>query len=154
MSDAVKKTDPLEESWVSETGLPCHIFPCRFTERYHLCGYVQVPFSHPLYGVAYNEDVPSALQAAKNALMSQPIGKRGVMNLVCMSGLGARAGDLFDVHGSITFTGPFRGQDPDEWWYGFDCGHSGDDPEIQDHAYVRAECESLARQMVALGGAA
>ena len=65
-----------------------------------------------------------------------------------MSARGLRAGDLFDVHGSITFSGEFR--DDRGFWYGFDCGHHGDSPHVQDSAYVRAECERLAEQMVRL----
>ena len=53
----------------------------------------------------------------------------------------------------------------DAWWFGFDCAHGGDRSYMamdskyrmsfegdvyRDFAYVRAECESLARQLAAV----
>lgn len=86
-----------------------------------LCGYVVVLPGHPAHG----ED------------------KRGV--------------DV-DVHGGLTFAGRHDADEPG-WWLGFDCAHAGDlmpctrlhlGGTYRDIAYVRAECESLARQLVAM----
>lgn len=144
--------DVLNEKWTSETGLDCEINPCRFSSsRYHLCGYVRIPEGHPLFGVDYSDNVPESLATAKDSLMEQPIGKRGIIDVFCMAGSGnVRAGILFDVHGGITYS---RKHDDGSFWYGFDCGHCDDSPEIQDSAYVRAECESLARQVLAFASA-
>lgn len=80
---------------------------------------------------------------------------------------------VFDVHGSLTFSGDGRGQYPvpsDLWWFGYDCGHAGDgkapeylqemrerypdspimwtdDGEFRSVEYCMDECESLARQI-------
>lgn len=78
------------------------------------------------------------------------------------------------VHGGLTYSGPsdYPVQDPDLWWFGFDCAHSGDkkDPSIMDKEhkklylagyylvhesfatikttdYCTRECESLAKQL-------
>jgi hypothetical protein len=146
-----KKIDPREENWTSEIGLDCHIYPCDFgSGRWHLCGYVRIPEGHPLYQVDYSAPVPQSLIEAREKVLQSPIGKRGIIDVICMaSGTEMRSGVLFDVHGGITFSGPFRGEDPKEFWYGFDCGHCDDNNDRCNAAYVRNECESLARQIAA-----
>jgi hypothetical protein len=147
MSQIQEKRDELQEKWSSETGLNCEIFPCRFSSgKYHLCGYVEVPREHPLFGLDYTHEVPLMLSWAVEKDMHE-LGKRGAIDVFCMSGRGMRCGDLFDVHGSITYS---RMHKDSTFWYGFDCGHCDDSPAVQDSAYVRGECESLARQIVAL----
>lgn len=148
MNEIQEKRDELQENWTSETGLNCEIYPCRFSSsRYHLCGYVEIPADHPLFGVDYSDTVPASLAKAKDDVLQQPIGKRGVIDVFCMSAdpAGMRAGILFDVHGGITYS---RKHKDGTFWYGFDCGHCDDNPITQDSAYVRRECESLARQLV------
>jgi hypothetical protein len=148
-----KKIDEREENWISETGLDCHIYPCDFGNgRYHLCGYVRIPADHPLYKVDYSALVPQALIDAREKVLQEPIGKRGIIDVLCMgSDAEMRSGVLFNVHGGITFSGPFRDGDPTDFWYGFDCGHCDDNNDRCNAAYVRGECESLAQQIVALG---
>lgn len=149
-----KKTVEHEENWTSETGLDCHIYPCNFGNgRYHLCGYVRIPEGHPLHGVDYSCPVPQSLIEARERVLQEPVGKRGIIDVFCMgSGAEMRSGVLFNVHGGITFSGQFRAiKDAPGFWYGFDCGHHGDNNDRCDSAYVRAECESLARQLAALG---
>lgn len=88
----------------------------------HLCGYISIPPGHPWHGKGYDD---------------------------------IRA----DVHGGLTYASPAEesvAKDSAQcgWWVvGFDCAHSGDlvplygiDGTYRDIAYVRAECESLARQ--------
>lgn len=79
----------------------------------------------------------------------------------------------FDVHGGITWNGLLEDEQgnllSDNIWYGFDCAHAYDapDPEwvklnprrnyfneggtFRDEAYVAAECEKLASQIVGRG---
>lgn len=107
----------------------------------HWCGYVAVPPGHPLHGKDYDA-------------------------------VGA------DVHGGLTYANqcsgdichvPAPGEPDDVWWFGFDCAHCWDfrpghaalmesvgiptpdwdrEEVYRDLAYVRAECESLAEQLV------
>lgn len=115
-------------------------FPClirRVEGSGHLCGYVAVPPGHPWHGLDWDE-----ISA--------------------------------EVHGGLTYASecsesvchvPAHGESDDVWWIGFDCAHSGDliplssqfiaFPDFGDSPYgttyrtieyVRAECESLARQ--------
>jgi hypothetical protein len=58
-----------------------------------------------------------------------------------------------DVHGGITFSGAVSWDHEGGWWFGFDTGHHRDGPEHNNAIYVRAETESLALQLAALGGA-
>ena len=73
---------------------------------------------------------------------------------------------VFDVHGSLTYAAEddaYPVADSGLWWFGYDCGHSGDAPEpgslmakyrVSSDAVLRtldycvAECESLAQQIV------
>jgi len=91
----------------------------RIPEALHLCGYVDVPLSHPAALVDWDdwEKRPS-----------------------------------FSVHGGVTY---HREKD-DFFRIGFDCAHLGDfspglnsrrDGIYRDMEYVRAEVESLARQL-------
>jgi len=118
---------------------------------------VRLPLGHPLHGLGYGHDAPATLDATIERVMQGPIGKRGAISVFCMAGRDRpQAGDLLDVHGSITYTdadAPGEELAPGEWWYGFDCGHCDDSPIIQTPAYVRAECESLAVQLQAMAGA-
>jgi hypothetical protein len=89
----------------------------------HLCGYVGVSKRQSLYGKGYDENL---------------CGHHG-----CYDHTPAA---LFDVHGGLTFAGRLETR-PNLWFFGFDCGHIGDSPEIQNEAYVRKECERLADQL-------
>lgn len=60
-------------------------------------------------------------------------------------------GDLEDcicVHGGLTYSGMIDGIDG--YLIGFDCGHGGDNPYIQDEKYTLKECESLVDQIIEL----
>jgi len=59
-------------------------------------------------------------------------------------------GDKLRVHGGVTYENWL--DDPNDWWIGFDCAHSGDglnssEPGWKDFAYVEAEVKSLAKQI-------
>jgi hypothetical protein len=79
------------------------------------------------------------------------------MSLFVIAGRGKPyAGDLFNVHGSITYSGDRDGV----FWYGFDCAHCDDLSPAYEHdfrsgtyrdlEYVKAECAALARQLQAM----
>jgi hypothetical protein len=129
------------------------------------CGYVRIPKGHVLVGIGYSEDAPGVTQ---EDVAEEPIGKRGIISLVLSSASdGVRLDVLFGVHGSLTFAGPRYNKD--DWWLGFDCGHYGDGRDfelmseqarkhyagwpsegpVRTAAYVEAECQSLAAQIVA-----
>ena len=67
--------------------------------------------------------------------------------------------ETIKIHGNITYIGkPLTGKtiNADTWWVGFDCAHIGDgtrySPElpVRTLKYVKAECESLAKQLAEL----
>ena len=72
----------------------------------HRCGYVGIPASmnHPLFGVDCDR-------------------------------LGSSFGLYLEVHGGLTYSSgepdyPIANEQ-NWWWFGFDCGHAGDAPEIE-----------------------
>ena len=119
-------------------GLPCLMI--RNARFGNWCGYVGVPPGHPWHGASYGD-------------LTDPYP---------------------DVHGGLTYSDkcdghvchvPQPGESDDVWWVGFDCGHYDDlQPGIRqyfepfpgstykDVAYVRAECENLADQVIAAEG--
>lgn len=154
------------------------------------CGYVGVTPEYSLYGFDYNDliEVPKEIKERK-----VDIDKIGVMNFFAFC-LKKQAGEeeigdeipvglALDVHGGITFSEgaladgrTWNGKRCEEfvstgddkiWWFGFDCGHSGDlVPELilnekfkemrnifnqhetyRDKEYVLAETKSLAEQI-------
>lgn len=132
------------------------------------CGYVQVPESHPLYGVPYYRTT-KWLERLLRARLEQPVGERpGLAVMIAyLTGKAVASPEIvFTVHGGITFSGP-RETEPNGkkggWWFGFDCAHAGDfSPKIQallgrvggrpgeeyrDRAYVQSEVERLAIQL-------
>ncbi len=90
----------------------------------HLCGYVRLPECHP-WSVCRSEwEVPA------------------------------------QVHGGVTFGPEGLAGGRDDLWVGFDCAHIGDlipaapsdrGGEYRDLAYVKAQCESLAQQVIDSG---
>lgn len=149
--------EPDELWWNDEkTGLACHI--CR-NHSGALCGYVRIPEGHPLHGVSYSADLPQALVPLKDSVMEGTVGKRGAIDVFCMAGGLFHAGNLFDVHGGVTYSGEFK---EGGFWYGFDCSHCDDlSPKYTDYGmhgeyrgieYVKAECASLAKQIKQVAG--
>jgi len=133
--------------WVTEAGFRAIVY--RIPGR-HYCGYVGLPENHPLYGIEYSTPTNSIAPAQEG----DEIGKRGIMTLITLSldenGF-SRPDIVFDVHGSLTYSGKGRYPVDDGnnlWWFGFDTAHCDDDnPSIQNESYVFAECESLALQI-------
>ena len=127
-----------------ETNYGCYIY--RHPRRGHLCGYVDIPRSHPLYGIDHANEIFDMI-----------------------------TGDI-KVHGGISFTGrlnnPYNNKElPDyfddlhDWLIGFDCNHAEDyapfrpcdeselielKQEYRTAEYVADECKKLAKQLKAL----
>ncbi len=107
------------------------------------CGYVRVPEGHPLHGLGYTDPAPGV---SWDDIKDEEVGERSAISLLCATHKEAVTLDiLFDVHGSLTFADKFK--DDDGWWFGFDCNHFGDRPEIQGEAYTARECVQLAQQI-------
>lgn len=123
--------EPDEDRWTDEaTGYPC--IALRIAPGGHWCGYVGIPSGHPWFGKT--DDY----------------------------GCGV------NVHGGITYSQHCRGSvchvrtegEPERFWYGFDCNHSGDaQPKRPDFfiygsyktlRYVRMECRRLAAQLASV----
>lgn len=145
----------------------------------HRCGYVSISTEHPLHKVEYSQAIPGVSRAD---LEDVPIGKRGIIPVFCCDGETISAELYFDVHGSVTYSGgnkEYPVANTGLWWFGFDCGHSGDVKDIdavREHfgvkaaqtarrfsmdcgsvrslKYVQDECRSLAEQLVKFASAA
>jgi len=157
------ENEPDEDAFVASD------LQCRINRTKHsgaLCGYVQVPVDHPLYGLHYG-DTSDALASALERRKEQPLHSTpefGAMIAVLCGSVDTTPDCAFTVHGGLTFAGKLC--DEDGWWFGFDCAHSGDlapsdvdrvgvfapSPcdRYRDMAYVRRECESLAAQIHAV----
>lgn len=136
--DKISWTDPV-------TGRPCLIHRGPLGA---LCGYVAVDPGHPLHGVGFMD-------------VEDDLAVHGGLTYA------ASCQDGEDESVGICHV-PAPGAPHDVWWFGFDCGHgwdvqpmlfgmglSGtplglrmDDTVYRDVAYVIAECQSLATQLV------
>lgn len=157
-------TEPDELKWMTSAGYAAEIH--RHPSLKHLCGYVGVPATHPLFGIDYNESVPGKLMAALERRKQQPLGEHPAFTLLvaCAFGGGVepRLAAVITVHGGVTFSGKLRGADEALWWFGFDCAHMDDyspgldtrsfrvDGTYRDIEYVKGETESLADQLLAI----
>jgi len=99
---------------------------------HHWNGYVGVPEGHAWFGKGYSESLCGHAGCYDHTLEME-----------------------IEVHGGVTFSGHLLQQDPQGkfWWFGFDTGHSSDDPRYGGTAkspyYVRHECYKLAQQLIA-----
>ena len=116
-------------------GLPYIIW--RHPSLGHWCGYIGVPKDSRLNGKSYYISTES---------------ENGLSKL-------EQAIDDISVHGGLTYAGN-RDEKSDTWYFGFDCGHSGDVepfmaekyPHLADGTYknkdfVMVEVENLAKQL-------
>jgi len=165
------KDHEVEKVWESKEGLTCVVIMTRFGHR---CGYVGVPTKHPLYGKAYDKSCRCLVKQLEQ-LKQGPIGKRGIIPVVCWDGKKATPEIVFDVHGGLTYSSRKKGDDHPisqrgTWWFGYDCAHAGDakDLSVADETirelearfptggvirtleYCVAECESLSEQLAAV----
>ncbi len=150
--DGPWQNEPDKKQWLdSETGMPCLIIRNNVGA---LCGYVGVAKNHPLFGLDYDKSHPCLVELWEQA-KSGTIGKRGIFTLIFASSeennTNPRIDMVFDVHGSLTFSGACMkhnpaypnvtpeilesegichlvedGEDDNVWWFGFDCGHCDD----------------------------
>ena len=143
------------ESYGVSSGLS---WVCVASDMGHRCGYVAIPPGHALYRKDYSDECPGV---SWDDLAEVEIGKRGVMSLICVdTGKPPLVEHVFDVHGSLTFSGENFGR----WWLGFDCAHVGDAPDpsicsplyarnmhpgdiVRSREYVEVECARLADQI-------
>ncbi len=131
------------------------------TSMGHRCGYVGVPIEHPLFAVNYSESIPDFLKSKIEEVKEGPIGKRGILSLFCADFDNPSLDMLFDVHGSLTYSGGgLLSEYPVNsnlwwfgWWFGYDCAHCDDGNHanpglpIRSLGYCIGECESLAKQL-------
>lgn len=143
----IDKSDMGSGPWIDEPDrIDFHYrgYPCLILRNWNgvLCGYVGVPPTHPWYGLDYY-------------LFEQD----HVINEVRVHGgltyANKCAGDICHV--------PAPGESDLVWWFGFDCGHSGDlipiyysreysclltaDSVYRTIEYVRSQVEKLAKQI-------
>ncbi len=139
--------EPDEKNWVDKTtGLNCKILRGPVGA---LCGYVGISKEHPAYGMSYN---PVEYTIDENIeWWRRHVTQRTAYKI-----------DGIQVHGGLTFAGPFTGSDLH--WFGFDCSHSFDlAPRLdfgsvllnagqvyRDIEYVIKKVESLAKQLAAI----
>jgi hypothetical protein len=147
-----------------------------FTDMGHRCGYVGVNGDHCLNGLGYNSPVPENLKFKVDEVLNGPVGKRGFIDILCNIGGEQQVGFLFDVHGSITYSGkeenyPVHNEDGMWYFFGFDCMHCDDGRDFgsmlkygfkihggrwllgiaRSKKYVLDECYRLAEQFDNLG---
>jgi len=92
------------------------------------CGYFGVTREHPWYGKDYNAEVDGDVD------MNTCIEDIGILNAFAMMRNRRKKGkaeiaSLIPCHGGLTWSGPshyIADSNEDIWWFGFDCGHSGD----------------------------
>lgn len=157
-------------AWFKAAGLQCMVR--RVPDIGHLCGYVGVGRTHPLYQVSATDLVP-----APATWLERPfdIDEHGVIDTF-ITMFEMHAGEVPDgfaplnaligVHGGLNWARSIY--DHTGWWFGFDCAHAGDfppglvntleqiggDPSFmyefgiyRTFDYVKQECATLAQQI-------
>lgn len=120
------------ESLFFHNGYKCVVV---FTYLGHRCGYVAVTPDNPLFKIDYSQDLksPELLQE----INSSTIGKRSIVDLFCWNGEDVTLSMLVNVHGGLTFsnmaylTNYPTNQVDKVWYFGFDCAHYGDAPDVR-----------------------
>lgn len=143
----------LEKEWITKAGF---LARAGMVNESHRCGYVAVGPDHPLFGVNYNEETDVLIPPDEN----ETVGKRSPIILLSLSFGGPLTVPdvVMDVHGGLTYSEQDE-NDPNLWWFGFDCAHAGDltmthikhdftEGEFRSLEYVIEECESLAEQLI------
>lgn len=112
----------VEKDWVTEAGYRAVVI---MGDRGTRCGYVAVPAGHPLFGVDYSGQTPNLVTPDAD----EEVGKRGLIPLLCAQGQMDRPDIVFDVHGSLTYSGggpKYPVEAENVWWFGYDCAHHND----------------------------
>lgn len=167
-------------------GLPCLIVRNSLGA---LCGYAGVSPGHPAYGLHY-DGITQEQAAARSARWRASFARASELDAqgknpleaygeggveIEPTAIGEKVSAI-QVHGGLTFAGgcqegadpskhichlPEEGEPDTVWWFGFDCGHSGDylpgyvsllthrdrGEAYRDIPYVKAECADLAKQL-------
>jgi len=154
----------VERNW-NKSGYQCVVI---MSDHGHRCGYVRVPTGHILHSVEYNDRTFKLSPYRDHNTAIVDIGKINVFKVFI--GFGLDPESAFEVHGGITYSGgdgyPVRAHK--SWWFGFDCAHYGDAPDISELSGVRlnmameypsdgfvrsleycvSECENLVGQLI------
>lgn len=139
----------IEKNWIADAGYRAVAARIRNS---HLCGYVGIPKEHPLYEMPYSKRLAKSFW---QEIVDRPFRGSSIDMLLASHDykngeLGPTLSYYIDVHGGVTYSGgndTYPIEDSGLWWFGFDCGHFGDSPEVQDLNYVVKECESMAKQL-------
>lgn len=130
-------SEPDYEAWRSATGFPCIV---RRNDLGAWCGYVGVPPEHPWHG-------------------RSPVDEQNYVDARVHGGLSYA--DKCDPELGVCHV-PESGESDDFWWLGFDTAHGFDlvpgsgfrislqGQAYRDLAYVKQQCENLARQAAEL----
>lgn len=123
----------------------------------HVCGYVEIPKGHYLYGKDYSDPIPE-LEHFKEEVLNSSQGKRGILSVLTYAlkseeeRQAMSAEMFFDVHGCLTFGNRLQFRDETEttfeWAIGFDTAHFDDTPQTQTHEFCAKECKYLIDQLV------
>ena len=185
--DGPWQQEPDRAEW-RHADLPCLAVRNNFG---NWCGYAAVSPGHPLYRVGYSEHSPALaqrLEVLKDRVITDSDLTLPRMIQMLLGGEAEPTPEfVLDVHGGITYADacqgrichvPAAGEPDDVWWFGFDCGHSGDlspamrarleelmPPHLKPSAspfdrgevyrtldYVRREVNKIAEQLAALQG--
>lgn len=150
--------EPDHLSWVYND-YACHIQRQGYSKT--LCGYVEIPRGHPLHNIKYDALLPESLKALNDEVMRGPFGGRSSLQALRMQANSPSAGDQFDVHKGVTYSGVgyWLPKNYDQgFWYGFDCNHCGDfspgykdlydfEATYRNIAFVTYECNRLVDQL-------
>jgi hypothetical protein len=161
--------DEPDDFAMTASGLPVRGYRHEFFR--HWCGYVGVPKSHPLYGHHFKDAVPHPAGFMKRPLAVDEVGVIGLLyGLATHRTWGdgyAPISLIFTAHGGLSWSDAFS-DDPEHWYFGFDCGHARDlQPGMlaghfeQDWyrsvsvyrtiQFVQGECLHLAEQLAEYG---
>ncbi|HEX7933258.1 MAG TPA: hypothetical protein VF573_09305 [Paraburkholderia sp.] len=169
MSSAAPWEDEPDDFYMTASGLTV----CGHRSHFgcNWCGYVGVPKSHPLYGHRFKDVVPHPAGFMERPLAVDEVGIIGLLHGLATHqtwGEGyAPIRLIFTAHGGLSWS-DYISDDPEHWYFGFDCGHAGDlQPGMIAHAfdrdwmlrtnvyrtmkYVQGECLHLAEQLAGYG---
>lgn len=152
--------EPDSDDWITDAGLKAKM---RRGPSGHWCGYVGIPKGHPLYGKGYSHRIPPPAGFDERPMNDRVPAIPVLCHALCGDDDAVSLELAIDVHGGLTYAANHVPGDKTDglWWFGFHCGHCDDlSPKIpagfgtsvtyRNHAYVRAECEKLAEQLIAL----
>lgn len=133
------------ESSFKHVGFNCHIKKAGRLLG-HLCGYVDVPSTHPWFGKRYSDEVPLTPDVRDAVVKCSPVDiliqatKENPNDGVSIAIAG-------NVHGGVTYSEPTA---DGLWCFGFDTAHYGDSPEEWTLEAVEAETRLFAERLAKL----